>query len=280
MRSIILFFILVLSFNIPKTEAQVFGPDMEWIYCSIYFPPNPESCFIDQLQDVILEGDTMKAKYYGIDVLQFGKEVWVDSEKRYDFALKPDDSLTWQDFTVKIDSVQTRLLFDKNRVVQYCHSDELPFPIVLVEGLGALEYYIDETSLSTKSYFFDPNLAYTYVVDPKPVMKCIRIQQKLFGPFEDLDCHSCEQLVSTVEKPSLSNHYKLEVTGDRIEISGFEQAALIQFFTTSGQLVKSMEIFDYSVEIDASSFPVGLYMIRICNKSNGKTAILKFVKRE
>ena len=281
MMRLILLFILILFFRIINVKAQVFDPQTEWYYCSIYFPPYPESCFIEKLQNTRWEKDTLKAEYFGGSLSQYGRQVWFEGYKWYDFDLKVGDTLFWSEYSeMVIDSLKTIDIFDKNRSVQFGHMSSSWFPIVLVEGIGALEFYFNAESFHKYSYFIDPNLAYTFIVDPKPILNYLKVDQTLYRLLGDVNCESCDKLVPNQEISHQESSYDVEFSNDLLSISGLTGPSIIQFFNTSGQLLQNIEKADVEVEISLSNQNAGVYFLRIVNMENGKVSTLRFVKSD
>ena len=279
MMRLILLFILILFFRIINVKAQVFDPQTEWYYCSIYFPPYPESCFIEKLQNTRWEKDTLKAEYFGGSLSQYGRQVWFEGYKWFDFDLKVGDTLFWSEYSeMVIDSLKTIDIFDKNRRVQFGHMSSSWFPIVLVEGIGALEFYFNAESFHKYSYFIDPNLAYTFVIDPKPVLKYIFVDQNLHGPIGDLECESCEKLVSNIEQTFSTPNYDIQISNDLMIISGLKGPNTFQLFNVAGQLLQSIKSDQAYVEVNLSNQNAGVYFLRILTLENGKVSTLRFVK--
>ncbi|MBK8393461.1 MAG: hypothetical protein IPL23_31205 [Saprospiraceae bacterium] len=84
-----------------------------------------------ELKYIETKNDTMYGLYVDFDeeheIKQFGKKVWFDGLKIYDFDLKVGDSLTIQNYDGSIekyliDSIQTKFIYGKTRTVQYASS--------------------------------------------------------------------------------------------------------------------------------------------------------------
>lgn len=274
----LLFLTLLLLFNIIPLDAQVFDPETEWYYCSIYFPPNAESCNMSKLENQRWENDTLKCDFYGGLLVQNGRKVWVNENLWYDFDLGVGDTLFWTSFEMAVDSVKTKFIFGKARNVQFGTIGSNPNPKALVEGLGALEYYFDDESFEKYSYFLDPDLAYTFVIDPKPVLKYIFVDQNLHGPIGDLECESCEKLVSNIEQTFSTPNYDIQISNDLMIISGLKGPNTFQLFNVAGQLLQSIKSDQAYVEVNLSNQNAGVYFLRIVNMENGKVSTLRFVK--
>ena len=249
-------FFLMLFFGIT-CSAQVFDFDTQWYYCQARFVNETERCSMAELKYIETKNDTMYGLYVDFDeeheIKQFGKKVWFDGVKIYDFDLKVGDSLTIQNYDGSIekyliDSIQTKFIYGKTRSVQYASS------FVIMEGVGT------ENHLNPNSFFFNQFEA-TIIADPSRMLQFLKYEDELVA-LEPEACTACDALVTNLVHPETIklNIYPNPVS-DRLYLNGVS-GENFAIYDQHGKLLLKQKLSEQN-GIDVSSLLPGVYVLLI-----------------
>ncbi len=249
-------FFLMLFFGIT-CSAQVFDFDTQWYYCQAGFVNETERCSMADLQYTETKNDTL----YGVfidqskrhEVKQFGKKVWFDGLKIYDFDLKVGDSLTIQNYDDSIekyliDSIQTKFIYGKTRTVQYASS------FVIMEGVGT------ENHLNPNSFFFNQFEA-TIIADPSRMLQYLKYEDE-FVALEPEACTACDALVTNlVHTETIKLNIYPNPVSDRLYLNGVS-GENFAIYDQLGKLLVKQKLSEQN-GIDVSSLLPGVYVLLI-----------------
>ena len=247
---------LMLFFGIT-CSAQVFDFDTQWYYCQARFVNETERCSMAELKYIETKNDTL----YGVfidqsnqhEVKQFGKKVWFDGLKIYDFDLNVGDSLIIQNYNGSIDkylidSIQTKFIYGKTRTVQFAAN------FMTIEGIG--------TALRnepTRFYFNQVELS--VIADPARMLQFLKYEDELVA-LEPEACTACDALVTNLvnTKTIKLNIYPNPVS-DRLYLIGVS-GENFAIYDQQGKLMVKQKLSEQN-GIDVSSLIPGVYVLLI-----------------
>ncbi len=254
-KRIYLFF-LMLFFGIT-CSAQVFDFDTQWYYCQARFVNETERCSMAELKYIETKNDTMYGLYVDFDeeheIKQFGKKVWFDGLKIYDFDLNVGDSLTIQNNNNSpdrylIDSIQTKFIYGKTRIVQYAED------FVIIEGIGT------SRNLSHNSFFFN-QFELFYIADPARMLQYLKYDNELVA-LEPEACTACDALVTNlVHTETIKLNIYPNPVSDRLYLNGVS-GENVAIYDQLGKLLVKQKLSEQN-GIDVSSLLPGAYVLLI-----------------
>lgn len=283
MKKAILYLAIILSGGICSLKAQSFDPQTRWIYCQDLFSEG-DKCTIEHFENSTMVNDTMKAEYVKQDVrvqvAQFGKEVWIDGKKAYDFGLQPGQNIELQylndEYVVAtIDSVKILPVFGKSRTVQYATVAGKGV-FVFVEGLGTLNHWNENSDLESMTYTFLQDLLW-FIVDPPKELNYLDLEARIFGPISTNDCESCSQAVSNKDSELSQLAFQQFPDQNMIAVTGLSEPSIFRVYNVKGQLLQQLQSQQAEVNISTSAFRTGIYYLKVSGKETGKERSFQFV---
>lgn len=280
MKIRLLIALMLLISSGSSLSAQVFDTQTTWFYCVPVFVNPPEVCKVLKLENMEVVNDTIYCEILDIDVItmkQFGKEVWISGDKKYDYSLKVGDSfLLDKTYTINIDGVENQHVFGKDRIVQYAHHGSPNDGLVFVEGIGASSFETGQ-KLEELSYVINPDLLFI-LADPTPQLKFMKVGSEVFASGNDSNCEMCAQVVSNKNISLAGLSLTVIASTDILQVSGLSGPSSIQIFNASGQLQSTTPSKSQTEEISISGLGTGVYFVKVLKLDTKETGTLKFMK--